>query len=54
MLMLCQAIPILVSWISAVLRSLFGRKEWPTFGGLSLVSQQHPVSLDTCLFGCNG
>ncbi|XP_041375063.1 uncharacterized protein LOC121387901 [Gigantopelta aegis] len=37
MLILCQAVPILVSWVSTVIRSMFGRKEWPTLKGLSLI-----------------
>lgn len=38
MLMLCQLLPLVLAWLSCFFKVLFGRKDWPTFKALVVVS----------------
>ncbi|XP_076443985.1 uncharacterized protein LOC143282270 [Babylonia areolata] len=37
-LMLCQLLPLLITWLTCVFRVMFGRRDWPSFRFLVLVT----------------
>lgn len=45
-LLACQLLPLLLGWIACCFRVIFGRKDWPTFKALIVVS----VVLSSCLW----
>lgn len=47
-LLACQLLPLLLGWIACCFRVIFGRKDWPTFKALIVVS----VVLSSVSSGC--